>query len=104
MWTRGVDRVITVPIAHGEGRYVCDDETLKSLQDGGQIAFLYVDEAGEATKEANPNGSVANIAGIVNQRGNVLGMMPHPERYTSELLGSTDGLLVLGALNLVSAS
>ena len=104
MWTCGVDRVITVPIAHGEGRYVCDDEALKSLQDGGQIAFLYVDEAGEATKEANPNGSVANIAGIVNQRGNVLGMMPHPERYTSELLGSTDGLLVLGALNLVSAS
>ncbi|MGM9928340.1 MAG: phosphoribosylformylglycinamidine synthase subunit PurQ [Bacillus sp. (in: firmicutes)] len=78
------DEVITIPIAHGEGNYYCDDATLKQLQDNNQIAFTY---AG-----TNPNGSLANIAGITNEKGNVLGMMPHPERAVDALLGSADGL------------
>ena len=75
--------IITIPIAHGEGNYYCDQETLASLIENKQIVFTY---------ENNPNGSIHNIAGIVNKRGNVLGMMPHPERAVSELLGSSDGL------------
>jgi phosphoribosylformylglycinamidine synthase len=102
MWTRGADGLMKVPVAHGEGRYVCDQETLKGLQDGDRIAFLYVDDKGMPTPEANPNGSTANIAGVVNQAGNVLGMMPHPERATRNLLGSSDGLVILRALDLVS--
>ncbi len=74
---------IQIPIAHGEGQYYCDEATLKSLEDNNQIVFKYVD---------NPNGSLANIAGIVNVQGNVLGMMPHPERVVEALLGSDDGL------------
>ena len=73
---------ITIPIAHGEGNYYCDEETLQKLRDHRQIVFTYRD---------NPNGSVADIAGICNERGNVLGMMPHPERAVSSLLGSEDG-------------
>ena len=90
MWTRGVDRLISIPIAHGEGRYVCDDETLKSLQDSDQIAFVYANE--------NPNGSVANIAGIVNKRGNVLGMMPHPEKACEKLIGGDDGNVIFTSM------
>lgn len=75
---------ISIPIAHGEGNYYCDDETLARLRAGRQIVFTYSGE--------NPNGSVADIAGIVNERGNVLGMMPHPERAVDELLGSRDGI------------
>lgn len=77
------DEVIRIPIAHGEGNYYCDADTLKCLTDNNQIVFTY---------DNNPNGSVANIAGITNERGNVLGMMPHPERAVDELLGSADGL------------
>lgn len=73
---------IVIPIAHGEGNYYCDEETLKELQQNNQIVFTYKD---------NPNGSLADIAGISNKRGNVVGMMPHPERAVSELLGSADG-------------
>ena len=102
IWTQGVDRLVSIPIAHGEGRYVCDDETLVQLKQKDQIAFVYVNEDGEATETANPNGSVGNIAGVLNPAGNVLGMMPHPERHTNELLGGTDGLLILNGLNLVS--
>lgn len=80
----GKDEVITIPIAHGEGNYYCDEVTLKQLQDNNQIVFTY---AG-----TNPNGSLANIAGITNEKGNVLGMMPHPERAVDELLGSADGV------------
>jgi phosphoribosylformylglycinamidine synthase subunit PurQ / glutaminase len=76
--------VITVPIAHGEGNYYCDEQTLARLQENNQIAFTY--------NGTNPNGSVADIAGITNERGNVLGMMPHPERAVEELLGSADGI------------
>jgi phosphoribosylformylglycinamidine synthase len=78
------DQVITVPIAHGEGNYVCDDATYDALVQNGQIAFTY-----EGT---NPNGSRANIAGITNEAGNVLGMMPHPERAVEAIIGGTDGL------------
>ena len=91
-----------IPVAHGEGRYVCDEDTLKQLQDGDRIAFLYVDDEGRPTEGANPNGSTANIAGVLNLEGNVLGMMPHPERATRNLLGSEDGLVILRALDLVS--
>jgi phosphoribosylformylglycinamidine synthase subunit PurQ / glutaminase len=76
--------VITVPVAHGEGNYYCDEETLELLKDNNQIVFTY-----EGT---NPNGSIENIAGITNERGNVLGMMPHPERAVDSLLGGADGL------------
>ena len=103
LWTEGVDRLIQLPVAHGEGRYVCDEETLRQVQDEGLVAFRYVDSAGELTEDANPNGSAANIAGVINTAGSVLGLMPHPERATREILGGTDGLLVLGGLNLVSA-
>ena len=102
LWTRGAEGLIRVPVAHGEGRYVCDDYSLKKLQDGDRVAFLYVDERGEPTDGANPNGSMANIAGVLNPEGNVLGLMPHPERATRNLLGSSDGLVILRALNLVS--
>ncbi|GER68019.1 phosphoribosylformylglycinamidine synthase subunit PurQ [Weizmannia acidilactici] len=74
---------IRIPVAHGEGNYYCDAETLEKLKENGQIVFTYRD---------NPNGSIANIAGIVNEKGNVLGMMPHPERAVETLLGSQDGL------------
>lgn len=75
--------IVTIPIAHGEGNYYCDEETLASLKANGQIVFTY--------DGLNPNGSVGNIAGISNEAGNVVGMMPHPERAVSELLGSADG-------------
>lgn len=103
IWTHGVDRVIEVPIAHGEGRFVCDADTLKLLKDRGQIAFEYVDATGRQTPESNPNGSESGIAGVLNQAKNVLGMMPHPERATRKALGSSDGQLILQGLNLVSA-
>ena len=103
LWTEGVDRLVRLPIAHGEGRYVCDDETLRQIQDDGLVAFRYVDSTGEPTEDANPNGSAGNVAGVISAKGNVLGMMPHPERATREILGGTDGLLILGGLNLVSA-
>jgi phosphoribosylformylglycinamidine synthase I len=103
LWTEGVDRIIRIPIAHGEGRYICDSGTLRVLEDTERIAFRYVDSSGEATENANPNGSTDNIAGVLNVKGNVLGLMPHPERATKEVLGSTDGLTILKALTLVQA-
>lgn len=102
-WTRDVDGVIRVPIAHGEGRYICDSETLKELEDSERIAFRYVDSQGNAIPEANPNGSVQNIAGVLNVQGNVLGLMPHPERATKAILGSKDGLTILKSLSVVGA-
>jgi phosphoribosylformylglycinamidine synthase I len=85
-------QILRIPIAHGEGRYTADVETLDRLEGDGRVVFRYVDAMGEATAEANPNGSVRSIAGIVNEQGNVLGMMPHPERAVDSLLGSNDGL------------
>jgi phosphoribosylformylglycinamidine synthase I len=102
-WTRGAEGILRVPVAHGEGRYVCDAETLKLLQDRDLVAFLYVDQEGNPTPESNPNGSTGNIAGVLNLEGNVLGMMPHPERATRNLMGSSDGLVILRALELVQS-
>lgn len=91
-------QVLRVPIAHHDGNYFADAETLQRLEDGGQIAFRYCDSDGNVTADANPNGSIANIAGILNAQGNVLGMMPHPERLAEALLGGTDGAAMFGAL------
>lgn len=85
-------QVINVPIAHHDGNYFADADTLKSLEDNNQIAFRYCTEKGELTNDANPNGSQLNIAGICNKKGNVLGMMPHPERHAEAILGGTGGL------------
>jgi len=84
-------QVIKLPIAHNEGSYYLPSTELNALEDAGQVVFRYCDEAGNITPEANPNGSVNNIAGIVNRKGNVLGMMPHPERRCDPLLGRPDG-------------
>jgi phosphoribosylformylglycinamidine synthase len=85
-------QLLRIPIAHGEGCYIAEPDVLAELEATGRVVFRYVDAAGSPTPEANPNGSLNNVAGIVNERGNVLGMMPHPERAVSELLGSTDGM------------
>ncbi len=88
------NQVLKIPIAHNEGNYYLDKDTLKSLEEGGQIVFRYCSKIGEVTNRFNPNGAVANIAGITNKKGNILGMMPHPERSCEEELGSKDGLLI----------
>ncbi len=90
--------VLSIPIAHAEGNFVCDDETFNRLEETGQIVFRYCDESGEVTDAANPNGARSNIAGICNENGNVLGMMPHPERACEELLGSNDGREIFRSL------
>jgi phosphoribosylformylglycinamidine synthase len=98
-WTQAYSpgQVITLPLAHGEGQFYADDDTLKQLEDNGQVLFRYQDD--------NPNGSVNNIAGICNRQGNVLGMMPHPERASDPMLGGTDGIgLFKGLLEGVGAS
>ncbi len=86
--------VLRVPISHGEGRYYADDETLDTLEANRQVAFRYCTPEGEVTPDANPNGSLRSIAAIVNERGNVLGMMPHPERASEPLMGGSDGLVL----------
>ncbi len=85
-------QVLRVPIAHGEGRYFADDETLARLEREDRIAFRYCTAEGEATRAANPNGSLQNIAGILSERRNVLGMMPHPERAMEAAMGGVDGV------------
>ncbi|MBE9098026.1 phosphoribosylformylglycinamidine synthase subunit PurQ [Vacuolonema iberomarrocanum] len=105
-WTQGYSRnaVITLPIAHGEGCYYADADTLKSLEDQQQVVFRYCTPEGELADAANPNGSLNHIAGICNRQGNVLGMMPHPERASDAMLGNTDGLALFeGLLNAVQA-
>jgi phosphoribosylformylglycinamidine synthase subunit PurQ / glutaminase len=91
-------QLLRVPVSHGEGNYFADAETLRGLEDTGRVVFRYTDERGDATAAANPNGSINNIAGIVNARRNVLGMMPHPERACEEALGSTDGLAIFRSI------
>ncbi|MDX9871409.1 MAG: phosphoribosylformylglycinamidine synthase subunit PurQ [Clostridia bacterium] len=91
-------QIIQVPIAHGEGSYFADPATIERLENQGQIVFRYCDAAGAVTPEANPNGSLHNIAGIINEKGNVLGMMPHPERCSEEILGNVDGRLLFESL------
>jgi phosphoribosylformylglycinamidine synthase subunit PurQ / glutaminase len=85
-------QVLRIPIAHGDGNYEADQDTLQRLEDDGLVVFRYTDADGEVTEAANPNGSHRNIAGIINEKGNVLGMMPHPERAMEHVLGSTDGV------------
>jgi phosphoribosylformylglycinamidine synthase len=84
-------QIYKIPVAHGEGRYYADEQTLNQLETGGQILLKYCDEEGNETEESNPNGSVRNIAGICNAERNVIGMMPHPERACSSALHNTDG-------------
>ena len=92
-WARDIadGEVIRIPISHGEGNYYADEQTLDTLEDANRVIFRYCDEHGDATPMANPNGSVRNIAGILNEQGNVLGMMPHPERAGELIVGGTDG-------------
>ena len=86
---------LKIPIAHGEGNYFADEETMKRLIDNGQILFRYCDDKGTINPESNPNGTIENIAGICNETKNVFGMMPHPERAADSLLGNNDGLIIL---------
>lgn len=90
--------ILKIPIAHGEGNYYHFDGDIKKLEDSGQVIFRYTDQQGQPTDTANPNGSINNIAGISNAEGNVLGMMPHPERAVEEILGSADGLKVFESI------
>ncbi|RMG64550.1 MAG: phosphoribosylformylglycinamidine synthase subunit PurQ [Calditrichaeota bacterium] len=94
----GKQKTLKIPIAHGEGNYYADAEILAELEAGNQIVFRYATPDGQVSPAANPNGSVANIAGIINRKGNVLGMMPHPERAVEPLLGSTDGQWIFQSL------
>jgi phosphoribosylformylglycinamidine synthase I len=93
-----IGQVISIPVAHGDGRYTADADTLARLEGEGQVVFRYVSAHGEATSSANPNGSLRNIAGIVSAEGNVLGMMPHPERALDATLGSTDGVPLFASI------
>ncbi len=86
--------VLKIPIAHHDGRYYVPEDELKKMEERGQIIFRYCTEEGEVTESANPNGSVSNIAGVMNREGNVFGMMPHPERASEDILGSHDGLML----------
>jgi phosphoribosylformylglycinamidine synthase subunit PurQ / glutaminase len=90
--------ILTVPIAHGEGNYFAEPDVLRSLEDNLQVVFRYSDARGQVTPESNPNGSMNNIAGIVNRAGNVLGLMPHPERAADPALHRTDGRLVFESI------
>ena len=91
-------QVLRIPISHGEGNYYADDSTIKELEENGRVLFRYCDEDGEVTQSANPNGSLNNIAGITNVEGNVLGMMPHPERCCEEIVGGTDGRTIFESI------
>lgn len=92
------NRALKIPIAHGEGRFQADEATIQSIIDNDQIIYRYCDENGNITPEANPNGTLHNIAGICNRERNVFGMMPHPERACSAKIGNTDGVSVFNTL------
>tara|TARA_B110000014_G_C20107498_1_gene582688 strand:+ start:737 stop:1435 length:699 start_codon:yes stop_codon:yes gene_type:complete len=91
-------QVISVPISHGEGNYFAPEETLKEIENNGQVLFRYSSPDGNVNTQSNPNGSINNIAGITNQEGNVLGMMPHPERCCDPIIGGIDGNFIFGSL------
>ena len=91
-------QIITLPVAHAEGNYFADEETLKALNDNGQVALRYVDDAGKPSEHGNPNGARENIAGITNKAKNVLGLMPHPERFADPALGGADGAVMFQSL------
>lgn len=97
--------IINIPVAHGDGNYFADDDTLDRLESGGRVVFRYVDpESGEPTPEANPNGAINNIAGICDERRRIVGLMPHPERHFDRILGSDDGRRVFeSALQKIAA-
>ena len=99
-FTKGIKdkTVLNLPIAHGDGNYFADENTLKELEANNQIILRYSSKDGNVSNEFNPNGSLKNIAGIVNKNGNVLGMMPHPERSCNPILAKTDGSLIFSAL------
>lgn len=98
------DKLLRIPIAHGEGCYFADDQTLAGLRANNQILWRYVNAQGEATETANPNGSLENIAGVCNQARNVAGLMPHPERASEPVLGCADGRLIFESLAAALAS
>lgn len=89
------DDIYKIPVAHGEGRYYADEQTLNELEANGQVIFRYCDENGKINEAANPNGAIRNIAGICNANRNVFGMMPHPERACSDVLGNSDGRQII---------
>jgi phosphoribosylformylglycinamidine synthase len=91
-------QVLSIPIAHIEGNYYANDEIIESLEENNQIVFRYCDKRGELSEDSNPNGSKGSIAGICNREGNILGMMPHPERASESILGSDDGRLIFESL------
>ena len=92
------DSVLKIPIAHGEGNYIAAEDVLNRLEDEDRIAFRYCDSDGAVTLDSNPNGSARNTAGILNESGNVLGMMPHPERCSEEILGRSDGAMIFESI------
>ena len=97
LMTKNLDHnsVLNIPIAHAEGRYYADEKTIETLEANDQVLFRYCDSSGQVNAASNPNGAVNNIAGIVNARGNVFGMMPHPERASDPILGNNDGFQIL---------
>lgn len=97
-FTSNVDKILKIPIAHGDGNYFCDDETLKKLEGEGRIAFRYVSPDGKVEEKWNFNGAIDSIAGIVSENKRVLGMMPHPERACEKILGSEDGKLIMESI------
>jgi phosphoribosylformylglycinamidine synthase len=99
-FTKGIETesALKVPVAHGEGNYFADKDTLQELVDNNQVVFKYSSKDGEVSEDYNPNGSEMNIAGIINKEGNVLGMMPHPERSSDPVLKKTDGSLIFKAI------
>ena len=100
MWTNRCPSgaVLEIPIAHGDGNYFAESDTLKRLEDGGRVLFRYAAPDGTVAQEVNPNGSLNNIAGIMNEAGNILGLMPHPERAADDALGHTDGRLIFESI------
>jgi phosphoribosylformylglycinamidine synthase len=92
------DKKLKIPVAHGDGNYFADENTLKELVENKQIVFRYSSKNGKLNEKDNPNGSVMNIAGIINKKGNVLGMMPHPERACNSVLSKTDGALIFNSI------
>jgi phosphoribosylformylglycinamidine synthase subunit PurQ / glutaminase len=97
-------QVLKIPIGHMEGNYFCEPTTLAELERASRIAFRYCTPAGEVTSDANPNGSISGIAGVLSEGKNVLGMMPHPDRSSEDILGSSDGLLLFRSLAATMAS
>ena len=91
-------QTLHIPMSHGEGNYQADADTIKRLEDNGQVVFRYADANGNVTPDINPNGSINNIAGIVNELGNVLGMMPHPEKACEKLIGGDDGNVIFTSI------